>query len=245
MTGALSAHEPLGAAVVVENVSKVVVSRTRRKLVLDEVSFAVPCDSLCAISGPSGSGKSTLLSILAGIVPTDAGRITIIGQSLAGLTDGALTRWRGRHIGLMHPSLPLLPTLTAEENILLALELGRKFPRADWKRRSIECLTQVRVQELASVFPEDMSDFEQRLVGVARAIVNDPPILLVDEPASSLDSKSRAQLLVELQNLSQQGRTVVFATHDQDLASLGTERVDLLDGRVVARTYGTVPGLYM
>src|SRR5215469_5374064 len=137
--GATTEHNIL---VQVEHVSRVISTRARKTVILDDVTFNIPARSLCAINGPSGSGKSTLLNMLTGIDRPDAGRIVFDGQELRAMSENSLARWRGRHVGIVFQFFQLIPTLTALENVLLALELGGGggIPRRRWRERALTCM---------------------------------------------------------------------------------------------------------
>ena len=124
----------------VEHLTRVISTRAQQTTILDDVSFVVHPQSLFAVTGPSGSGKSTLLNLLTGIDRPTSGRIFFAGHEMRKMSENALAKWRGRHVGIVFQFFQLIPTLTAEENILLALELGRTLPRRRWHERARECL---------------------------------------------------------------------------------------------------------
>jgi ABC-type lipoprotein export system ATPase subunit len=215
-----------------ENVSRTIVNKATQTVILDAVSFAVPKGSLFAINGPSGSGKSTLLNMLTGIDRPSSGRILFDGQEIRQMSEDKLARWRGGHVGIIFQFFQLLPTLTAQENVLLALELGGQIPRRQWRERSTECLKLVGLESLAKRLPSELSGGQQQRVAVARALANDPPVLVADEPTGNLDSKTALQVFSLLEELTQRDKTVIYVTHDRDLAARATERIELLDGRI-------------
>ena len=218
----------------VENISKVIVNKSTKTVILDSVSFSIPTGSLFAITGPSGSGKSTLLNILTGIDRQSSGRVLFKGQELGTMSENKLARWRGRNVGIVFQFFQLFPTLTARENVLLALELGGgSIPRRQWNARATECLQLVGLEQYARRLPGELSGGQQQRVAIARALANDPPLLVADEPTGNLDSKSALQVLELLQSLTQRGKTVIFVTHDRDLATHAYDRIALLDGRIV------------
>jgi ABC-type lipoprotein export system ATPase subunit len=137
----------------VENVSKEIGSKANRTLILADVSFDIPRACLFAINGPSGSGKSTMLNILTGIDRPTAGRVLFDGEILQKMSEYRLAKWRGKHVGIVFQFFQLLPTLTALENILLALELGRAIPRRQWRERALECLALVGMDHYARRLP--------------------------------------------------------------------------------------------
>src|SRR5215831_18714056 len=219
-----------------EAITKIIGSNGTSTTILDSVSFAVPRRSLFAINGPSGSGKSTLLNILTGIDRPTSGRVVFAGREIGHMSENGLARWRGRTVGIVFQFFQLLPTLTARENVELALELGGGFPRGQRRERSLACLDEVGMADYADRLPSQLSGGQQQRVAIARALANDPPGLVADEPTGNLDSKSAHQVFDLLGNLTERGKSVLYVTHDRDLAARATGRVDLLDGRVVGAT---------
>ncbi len=228
---------PQDALIRVEQLSRVIATRTKRTIILNDVTFAVPAQSLFAINGPSGSGKSTILNMLTGIDRPSSGRVIFAGQELRALREDALARWRGKHVGVVFQFFQLIPTLTAMENVLLALELGggggRK--RREFRERAMTCLELAQIKNLALRLPSELSGGEQQRVAIARAIANDPPVIVADEPTGNLDSRTAHQVFETLASLTQQGKTVIYVTHDQELAALASARIDLRDGEIVPR----------
>jgi putative ABC transport system ATP-binding protein len=227
---AARAGEPL---IQVEHLSRVIGARDSQTTILDDVSFAVPGRCLFAVNGPSGSGKSTLLNLLTGIDRPTSGRIVFAGQELRRMGENRLARWRAHHVGIIFQFFQLLPTLTAEENVLLALELGGIVPRRQRRERARQCLELVGLAGYGRRLPSELSGGQQQRVAVARALANDPPVLLADEPTGNLDSKTAAQVFALLEELVARGKTVVYVTHDPRLAARAGARIELLDGRIV------------
>lgn len=222
-----------------ESISKVIGNSGLQTTILQDISFVVPSRSLFAINGPSGSGKSTLLNMLTGIDRPTTGHIDFNGHALRKMSENQLARWRGRNIGIIFQFFQLLPTLTAAENIELALELGRIVPHKERKARVQACLTLVGLQDYGRRLPNQLSGGQQQRVAVARALANDPPVLVADEPTGNLDSKTAHQVFDLLQELTERGKSVIYVTHDRELAERATDRIDLLDGRIVGSTSRT------
>src|SRR5256714_76202 len=221
----------------VEHLSRVIGSRLQKTVILDDVTFSIPAQSLFAINGPSGSGKSTILNMLTGIDRPTSGRVLFAGQELRALGENALARWRGLHVGIVFQFFQLIPTLTALENVLLALELGggggRK--RRQWRERAMTCLELAHIDDLAHRLPSELSGGEQQRVAIARALANDPPVIVADEPTGNLDSRTAHGVFETLASLTQKGKTVIYVTHDPNLAARAQARLDLLDGRIVGQ----------
>ncbi len=218
-----------------EHLSRVIATRAQKTVILDDVSFDVPEGSLFAINGPSGSGKSTLLNLMTGIDRPTRGRIVFAGTELRAKSENALAAWRGRHVGIIFQFFQLIPTLTALENVLLALELGKGggLRRRQWRERGLACLETVGLKEYARRLPSELSGGQQQRVAIARALANDPPVLVADEPTGNLDSKTAHAVFDTLADLISHHKTVIYVTHDRELASRATNRIELLDGRIV------------
>jgi ABC-type lipoprotein export system ATPase subunit len=225
------------AFLVADRLSRVIGSETTGVKILDDVSFRVPRLSLFAINGPSGSGKSTLLNLVTGVDHPTTGEVIFDGESIAARSENALARWRGAHVGIVFQFFHLIPTLTAFENVLLALELGSggRFPRSQWRARAMECLASVEMDSYVRRLPSELSGGQQQRVAIARALANDPPLIVADEPTGNLDSQTAASVFEVLEGLIAVGKTVVYVTHDRELAARSSASIDLLDGRVVAR----------
>ncbi len=221
----------------VEHLTRVIATRTQRSTILDDITFGVPAQSLFAINGPSGSGKSTLLNMLTGIDRPTSGTVIFADQQQPRHgRENALARWRGRHVGIVFQFFQLIPTLTALENVLLALELGGGggLPRRQWRTRALACLETVGLADFTRRLPSELSGGQQQRVAIARALANDPPVLVADEPTGNLDSRTAHQIFDTLASLTDRGKTVIYVTHDREMAARATTRIELLDGRIVA-----------
>jgi putative ABC transport system ATP-binding protein len=216
----------------VEHLSRVIESRTNKTSILHDITFSVPERSLFAINGPSGSGKSTMLNMLTGIDRPSSGRILFAGEELRAKGENALAKWRGRHVGIVFQFFQLIPTLTALENVLLALELGGGggLPRRQWRERALDCLATVGIEAFAQRQPGQLSGGQQQRVAIARALTNNPPVIIADEPTGNLDSHSALRVFEILAGLTHQGKTVIYVTHDPQLAAFANARIELLDG---------------
>ena len=221
----------------VEHLSRVISAGAQKTIILDDVTFSVPERSLFAVNGPSGSGKSTLLNLLTGIDRPTSGRVLFGGEALRARSENQLARWRGRHVGIVFQFFQLLPTLTALENVLLALELGGGggLPRRAWRDRALACLEMVDLRDYARRLPSELSGGQQQRVAVARALANDPPVIIADEPTGNLDSRTAHQVFDLLASLTGRDKTVIYVTHDPALAARADARIELLDGRIVGQ----------
>ncbi|MFJ4104123.1 ABC transporter ATP-binding protein [Amycolatopsis japonica] len=201
---------------------------------LDHVSLEFPRGRFTAIMGPSGSGKSTLMHCLAGLDTVDSGRVHIGRTELTGLSDAELTRLRRDRVGFVFQSFNLLPTMTAEENILLGLRLAGRRPDRAWFDTIVGTLG---LRDRLRHKPSELSGGQQQRVACARALVGRPDVVFADEPTGSLDSKSGAEVLDFLRtSVRELGQTVVMVTHDPVAASYTDRRVLLADGRIAELT---------
>ncbi|HEX8729230.1 MAG TPA: ABC transporter ATP-binding protein, partial [Ktedonobacterales bacterium] len=176
--------------------------------------------------------------ILTGLDRPTSGRVIFGGEELRAKSENALARWRGRHVGIVFQFFQLIPTLTAAENVLLALELGTGagLSRRRWRTRALDCLDLTGVGSFADRLPSELSGGQQQRVAIARALANDPPVLVADEPTGNLDSHSAHDVFATLASLTVRGKTVIYVTHDRELAARATARIELLDGRIVGHS---------
>jgi putative ABC transport system ATP-binding protein len=200
-------------------------------LALAGVSLEVPRGQMCAVMGPSGSGKSTLMHCLAGLDTIDSGTITIGGTSLNGMNDKGLTQLRRDRLGFVFQQFNLLPTLTAEENITLPLDIAGRKPDAEWMSTVVKA---VGLADRLKHRPSELSGGQQQRVACARALVTRPDVIFADEPTGNLDSKSGAEVLAFLQaSAREMGQTIVIVTHDPTAAAYADRVVFLNDGLLV------------
>jgi putative ABC transport system ATP-binding protein len=199
---------------------------------LEDVTLEIGAGEFVAISGKSGSGKSTLLNMLGGIDRPSAGCVVVAGASLQGMSEGKLSRWRGRSIGFVFQFFQLLPTLSAVENVMLPMDFRRVIQPHQRRKRALELLDRVGVADQAAKLPATLSGGQQQRVAIARALANDPPVILADEPTGNLDSHTGAIILRLFGGLAAAGKTVIIVTHARDLAGPIDRSVELTDGMV-------------
>lgn len=221
------------AMIQVAELTKSIATPSHRVDILRGLSFEIPAGQFVAIMGPSGSGKSTLLGLLAGLDTPTSGRIVLDGEDITGLDEDRLALLRGRKLGFVFQSYQLIPTLTAEENVLLPHELaGGNGPG---RERARSLLESVGLGDRRDHYPVQLSGGEQQRVALARAFMLRPPILMADEPTGNLDSANGQQVLKLLIELNRrEGTTLVLVTHDATLARHADRRILLRDGLVVA-----------
>jgi putative ABC transport system ATP-binding protein len=206
-------------------------SGTARLAVLKDVSFDIPQGAFVAIVGPSGSGKTTLLGLLAGLDLPSRGTVQLDGADLTRMDEDARAKLRGEKVGFIFQSFQLIPTLTAQENVQVPLELRGD---ADASERARGLLVRVGLGDRRDHFPSQLSGGEQQRVAIARAFANQPRILFADEPTGNLDGTTGARIVELLDELNREsGATVVIVTHDLELAGHAQRIIRLADGAVV------------
>lgn len=199
---------------------------------LRDVSLTVQAGEFVAVMGASGSGKSTLLHVMSGLTRPDAGRVLVEGEDIGGMSDGRLTRFRRRRIGLVFQAFNLIPALTAEDNIRLPLLTDGRPEAADGKIEPL--LDRLGITVRRGHRPDALSGGEQQRVAVARALITDPAIVLADEPTGSLDSVTGQALCRLLKQLCQEeGRTIVVVTHEPAVAKWASRVVVMKDGQIL------------
>jgi putative ABC transport system ATP-binding protein len=202
--------------------------------VLKDITFKVARGEFVAICGPSGSGKTTLLNIISGIDKLTSGQILVLDQDLTVQDEDFLADFRCNHIGFVFQSYNLVSTLTVAENIAFPMEWTRK-PEKEIETRVAELLETVGLQHRANYFPAQLSGGEQQRVAFARALANDPELILADEPTGNLDTKNGQKITQMLRMLKANGKTVIVATHDPELMQLADRKVCLEDGRLASQ----------
>jgi putative ABC transport system ATP-binding protein len=220
---------------IVQNVTKTFRQGDRKVTALDDISLEVPVGRFMAIMGASGSGKSTLLHLMAGLAAADTGSVCINGTDIGKLNDYDLTLFRRRNIGLVFQSFNLIPTLSAEENVMLPLMLDGKNGQASGVKVG-ELLTSLGLSKRAGHRPDAMSGGEQQRVAIGRALITNPAVILADEPTGNLDSGNSKAVCELLRDLcAVQGKTIVMVTHEPTVAAYAQEIVVLRDGKIIER----------
>jgi len=205
---------------------------------LDRVTLALPAKEFIAIVGKSGSGKSTLLNLIAGIDRPTAGEVVVGGTPVHALDESRLAAWRGRNVGVVFQFFQLLPTLTIVENVMLPIDFAGTLPPARAREQAMAQLERVGIADQAHKLPSALSGGQQQRAAIARALANDPPLLLADEPTGNLDSSTGETVLELLAGLARTGTTVLMVTHERNVTRMVDRVVTLADGRVVGQTLG-------
>jgi putative ABC transport system ATP-binding protein len=202
--------------------------------VLKDVNLYIATGEFVAICGPSGSGKTTLLNIISGIDKSTSGKIIVFGEDLAEKDEDFLADFRCNNVGFVFQSYNLVSTLTVAENVAFPMEWSRK-PVREIEERVAELLNMVGLQHRANHFPGQLSGGEQQRVAFARALANDPDLLLADEPTGNLDPKNGQKIVQILQMLKANAQTVIVSTHDAQIMQLADQKLCLEDGRLATQ----------
>jgi putative ABC transport system ATP-binding protein len=200
---------------------------------VDHLNLDIAQGEFVAVVGRSGSGKTTLLNLLAGIDRPTSGTVRVADADLGSLNESGLAAWRGRHVGLVFQFFQLLPTLTVAENVMLPMDFAKSIPARARRDRAQQLLERVGVGDQADKVPATLSGGQQQRAAIARALANDPPILLADEPTGNLDSVTADAVLKLFADLNADGRTIVVVTHEREVRSIAGRQVTLADGRIV------------
>jgi putative ABC transport system ATP-binding protein len=202
--------------------------------VLKDIDLKVRQAEFIGLVGPSGSGKSTLINMITGIDRPTSGDVWVAGERLNELSENKLARVRGKNIGVIFQFFQLLPTLTVAENVMLPMDFCGVWKRRERRDRAIELLELVGVPEIADKLPSQASGGQQQRAAIARALANDPKLVVGDEPTGNLDTVSAGLVFALFEELVDQGKTLIMVTHDMELARLVPRIEELRDGRLVA-----------
>jgi putative ABC transport system ATP-binding protein len=220
------------AAVLCEAVEKEFGDGESKNRVLKGIDLAIAPSELTLLVGPSGCGKTTLISVIAGLLEPTAGRVRVLGEDLAVMSDRARVSFRGQHVGFVFQQFNLLPALSAVENAAVPLVIQR-VPRPRALERAAETLTTLGLGARLDAFPSQLSGGEQQRVAFARALVHEPRLLVCDEPTSALDGHAGQRVMTLLRDAAlRPGRAVIVVTHDSRVFGFGDRLVEMSDGRV-------------
>lgn len=225
-----------------EHVGKTFVQGGRVLSVLHDVTFSIRAQEYVAIVGASGSGKSTLLSILGCMAKPSSGRYSLCGHDVGQLDDNALARLRNQDLGFVFQNFNLLPHASALENVMQPL-VYRRVPLSERRRRARELLERLGLGSRLDHRPSELSGGQCQRVAIARALVGRPRLLLADEPTGNLDTRASADVLALFDELHDEGQTIVFVTHNTEIAMRLARRISIRDGEIVADERGNAPGV--
>lgn len=200
--------------------------------VLQSLSLEVHKGEFVGVCGPSGSGKSTLINMITGIDRPTSGDVLVADTLLNKLSENELARWRGRSVGVIFQFFQLLPTLTVVENIMLPMDFCRMWTLKERPVRAMHLLEQVGLADQAHKLPNALSGGQQQRAAIARALANDPPLLVGDEPTGNLDSRTADKVFTLFEDLVAQHKTFVMVTHDNGLAARLPRVIEVVDGRL-------------
>ena len=216
----------------VRNVSKIYQTSVGDFLALRSVDLDVFRGELLTVIGKSGAGKTTLVNMITGIDHISNGEIWIGETALHNLNEDRLTTWRGRNLGMVYQSFYLMPGLNLINNVLLPVDFSGSFHPSNSKRRALELLRMVELEEHAYKYPWEISGGQQQRVAIARALANDPPLIVADEPTGRLDSATAEVIFNIFENLVKLGKTIFMVTHDSNFAKRSTRTLEISDGQI-------------
>lgn len=200
--------------------------------VLKGISLDIVPGEFVALVGPSGNGKSTLLNMITGIDHPSEGEVIVTGQSIHTMSENELAVWRGAHLGIIFQFFQLLPALSLVKNVMLPMDLVKQTPRKEREPRAMALLEMVGLADQAHKLPSQVSGGQQQRAAIARALANDPPLIVADEPTGNLDSTTSEDVFQLFLSLVAQGKTMIMVTHSLDLAVRGSRVVEIRDGRI-------------
>jgi putative ABC transport system ATP-binding protein len=205
--------------------------------ILKGISFEVKDGEFMSIVGPSGNGKSTLLNMITGIDRPTAGEVIVTGREIHNMTENQLATWRGGHVGIIFQFFQMLPALSLLQNIILPMDFANKYSPKERRERAMHLLEIVGLADQAHKLPSMVSGGQQQRAAIARALANDPPLLVADEPTGNLDSRTAGDVFDLFSNLVEQGKTMLMVTHDKELARRVPRVVEIVDGNITRDEY--------
>jgi putative ABC transport system ATP-binding protein len=205
--------------------------------ILKGISFEVKRGEFVSIVGPSGNGKSTLLNMITGIDrPTD-GAVVVTGREVHRMSENQLASWRGENVGIIFQFFQMLPALSLLQNIILPMDFANKYTPKERRQRAMDLLERVGLADQANKLPSMVSGGQQQRAAIARALANDPPLLVADEPTGNLDSRTAGDVFDLFSDLVEQGKTMLMVTHDKELARRVPRVLEIIDGKITRDEY--------
>jgi putative ABC transport system ATP-binding protein len=211
--------------------------------VLKGLSLTIQKGEFVSIVGKSGSGKSTLINMITGIDYPTSGDIEVLGTTIHNLSRTKMSKWRGTHIGIIFQFFQLIPTLTLIENVILPMDLCHMYSKKERRKRALELLELVGMIDFAYKYPSEVSGGQQQRAAIARALANDPPIIVADEPTGSLDGFTASKIIDLFEELANMGKTVIIVTHDESLAETAHRKITIHDGEIVLQPVEQISGV--
>jgi putative ABC transport system ATP-binding protein len=200
--------------------------------ILKGISLEVESGEFITVVGPSGNGKSTLLNMITGIDRPSAGQVLVTGRQVHSMSENQLAAWRGQHVGIVFQFFQMLPALTLMQNIMLPMDFAHKYSSRERRERAMGLLETVGLGDQAHKLPGMVSGGQQQRAAIARALANDPEIVVADEPTGNLDQRTAYDVFDLFTRLVEEGKTLVMVTHDKDLARRVPRVVEITDGRI-------------
>ena len=200
--------------------------------VLKGLSFDVKPGEFVSIVGPSGNGKSTLLNMITGIDRPTHGEVIVTGREVHKMSENQLAAWRGQHVGIIFQFFQMLPALTLLQNVMLPMDFAKKYTTRERKERALHLLETVDLADQANKLPGNVSGGQQQRAAIARALANDPELLVADEPTGNLDTRTANDVFDMFVQLVKEGKTLVMVTHDKELSRRVPRVVEIIDGRI-------------
>ena len=219
--------------IIVNDLCKYYETKAGKVAALDHISFSVDDGDFVGVVGKSGSGKSTLINMLAGIDKPSSGSVAVFGRKLEEMNEEQLALLRGSDVGIVFQFFQLLPVLSVLENVLLPMDFLNRVPENERMDRAYEVLRRVDMQDYADKLPSELSGGLQQKAAIARALANDPPIIIADEPTGNLDSAAAEKVFMLFEELSRQAKTIVMVTHDSELVRMSHRILTIRDGALI------------
>ncbi len=205
--------------------------------ILKGVSFDVNQGEFVSIVGPSGNGKSTLLNMITGIDRPSEGEISVTGREVHNMSENQLAGWRGEEVGIIFQFFQMLPALSLKQNVILPMDFAGKYSPKERRARAMELLDLVGLADQADKLPSMVSGGQQQRAAIARALANDPSLLVGDEPTGNLDSRTAGEVFDLFSRLVDEGKTLIMVTHDKELAQRVPRRIEITNGRITRDDY--------
>ncbi|MCL4297150.1 MAG: ABC transporter ATP-binding protein [Anaerolineae bacterium] len=221
----------------VNNVVKNFKVGTNEVTILKGISFEVKRGEFVSIVGPSGNGKSTLLNMITGIDRPSSGEINVTGRAVHRMSENELAGWRGQNVGIIFQFFQMLPALSLVQNVILPMDFARKYSTKERRERAMHLLELVGLAEQAEKLPSMVSGGQQQRAAIARALANDPALLVGDEPTGNLDARTAGEVFDLFSQLVEQGKTMIMVTHDKELAQRVPRRIEITNGRITRDDY--------